>query len=226
MNGAAERNKLQKEWQKSFSFHCLSVYGSVVPSMGFYLVILVTVTFLYGWQMLSSMKLQKLQPPIMTQSMQALIIHDKNELPSELQYTAINESLLVQYLESKSSLLAEEPYLHAILSVAREKDIHPLLLFAITGQEQAFVPKTHKQASEIATNPFNVYHSWSEYHTSIQESARIAATTINRLSKDRPIDMDAITWLNREYAEDKNWSRGVASIFETMKRYIRSDQDR
>ena len=86
--------------------------------------------------------------------------------------------------------------------MAKEKDIHPLFLFAITGQEQAFVPRTHKLAKQIANNPFNVYYSWKEYNTTIEQSARIAANTINRLSEDRPYNIDAITWINREYAED------------------------
>ncbi|BBH19924.1 hypothetical protein Back11_12690 [Paenibacillus baekrokdamisoli] len=189
-------------------------------------VMLVTGTLVYGWQMLGNIVLQKPQPPIVTKPVQEIIIHDKNELPSELQYTAINEKQLVQYLQKKSSLLAEEPYLHAILNVAKEMDIHPLLLFAITGQEQAFVPKTHKLAKEIANNPFNVFHSWSEYNTTIEQSTRIAAKTINRLSKDRPNNKDAITWINREYAEDRYWSKGVTSILQAMKRYIQSDIER
>ncbi|GGD63635.1 glucosaminidase domain-containing protein [Paenibacillus nasutitermitis] len=143
-----------------------------------------------------------------------------NGLPPELRYTKVDENRLKQYLLTKSSLLAEPPYFKAILSTAKEKNIHPLLLFAITGQEQAFVPTTHKQAKEIANNPFNVFHSWKDYNTTIEQSAAIAARTILRISKDRPDGADAITWINREYAEDPNWSKGVRSILTALKRYV------
>ncbi|MFC5648465.1 hypothetical protein ACFPYJ_04865 [Paenibacillus solisilvae] len=189
-------------------------------------IVLVTMTLVYGWLMLAPKPSGRLQPPIDTKPAQAIKVHMLNELPSELQYTEVDEKLLVQYLHSKSSLLADKPYLEAILKVAKEKDIHPLLMFAITGQEQAFVPRTHKMAKKIANNPFNVFYSWKAYNTTIEQSARIAATTINRLSKDRPYNKDAITWINREYAEDPNWSKGVTSILQAMKRYIQSDIER
>lgn len=187
---------------------------------------LVMMTLIYGWVMLGPKLAQRLQPPVVIKSVQGIDMHTMNELPRELQYTAINEDLLVKYLHSKSSLLADQPYLQAILKVAKEKDIHPLLLFAITGQEQAFVPRTHKMAKKIGNNPFNVFYSWKDYNTTIEQSARIAAATINRLSKDRPYNKDAITWINREYAEDPNWSKGVTSILQAMKRYIQSDIER
>ncbi|MBW7460410.1 hypothetical protein K0U00_40735, partial [Paenibacillus sepulcri] len=146
-----------------------------------------------------------------------------NSLPAELRYTELNESRLKQYLHNKSSLLAEQPYYDAIMSAARENNIHPLLLFAITGQEQAFVPTTHKQAKKIANNPFNVFYSWQDYNTTIEQSTAIAVRTILRISKDRPEKEDAITWINREYAEDPNWSKGVRSIMQAMIRYVEID---
>ncbi|AZN41945.1 glucosaminidase domain-containing protein [Paenibacillus albus] len=141
-------------------------------------------------------------------------------LPKELRYIEVDQTKLVQFLRNKSSLLAEEPYLSAILSAAKASNIHPLLLFAITGQEQAFVPKTSKNASKIANNPFNVFHSWQEFNTTIADSAKIACKTINRISAERPADIDAFLWLNKEYAEDPNWSSGVSSIMVTMVRQI------
>lgn len=139
-----------------------------------------------------------------------------NELPSELRYTNVDREKLVAYLESKSSLLAEPKYYDAIIQTSKQFDIHPVLLFAITGQEQGFVPKSHKNAEEIANNPFNVFHSWREFNTTIEQSSQIAARTIVRLSKDKPADTDAFAWINREYAEDPNWSNGVQSIFKSI----------
>lgn len=146
-----------------------------------------------------------------------------NELPRELQYAEVDIERLASYLRERNSLLAETPYMKAILDTAKEFDIHPALLFAITGQEQAFVPRTHKRAQEIANNPFNVFHSWQEFNTTIEQSAAIAARTINRLSKDRPGGTDPIVWINREYAEDPNWSKGVSSILRDIQSAIGVD---
>ncbi len=146
-----------------------------------------------------------------------------NELPETLRFQLTDTAKLKLYLEGKASILAEEPYFSAIIDAAKQFDIHPVLLFAITGQEQAFVPKTHKRAKEIANNPFNVFHSWKDFNTSISESAQIAGRTIARLSKDRPEGTDAITWINREYAEDPKWSDGVRIIFTSINRFIEKE---
>lgn len=139
-----------------------------------------------------------------------------NGLPTELRYHPIDRDKLISYLNGKNSILADKDYMNAIMDAAKQFDIHPLLLFAITGQEQGFVPRTHRQANEIANNPFNVFHSWKEFNTTIAESAEIASRTIVRLSKDKPADMDPIQWINREYAEDPNWHKGVRSIFNAL----------
>ncbi len=139
-----------------------------------------------------------------------------NELPSHLQYKSINDVKLRAWLEERDSLLADERYFFTILEVAAEFNIHPLLLFAITGQEQGFVPRNHKNATKIANNPFNVFHSWKDFNTNISESSQIAARTIVNVSKDRPKDVDPIQWINRKYAEDKNWWLGVSTIFNQL----------
>ncbi|MFF2887425.1 hypothetical protein [Paenibacillus sp. NPDC057967] len=139
-----------------------------------------------------------------------------NELPAELKYAAIDKDKLVAFLENKSSILADSFYIDAIMKTAKEFDIHPVFLIAITGQEQGFVPRKHERAKEIANNPFNVFHSWQEFNTTIEQSSQIAARTITRLSKDRPSEVDPFTWINREYAEDPNWSKGVRTIFTSI----------
>lgn len=139
-----------------------------------------------------------------------------NELPEQLRYEIVEKEKLIAFLESKSSILADSPYIDAILKTAKEFDIHPAFLIAITGQEQGFVPRKHERAEEIANNPFNVFHSWQEFNTTIEQSSQIAARTITRLSKDRPSDVDPFTWINREYAEDPNWSKGVRTIFNAI----------
>jgi hypothetical protein len=132
----------------------------------------------------------------------------------------VDTNRLAEYLHSKNSLLAEAKYMEPIIAAAEEFGIDPLLLFAITGQEQAFVPRTHKKAKEIGNNPFNVFHSWEEYNTTITQSARIAARTIVNSSKNRPADIDPFTWINRRYAEDPLWADGVRSIWNAMSKRI------
>lgn len=149
-----------------------------------------------------------------------------NDLQPYLQYKKINIDALKLWLNQRHSLLATEPYFTTILDTSETFNINPLLLFAITGQEQNFVPSTHEYATEIANNPFNLYGSWKEYNTSIEEASQIAARTIINLSKDCPEYEDQIKWINRLYAEDPNWHQGVsyflnelelATTFETPK---------
>ncbi|OXM16423.1 glucosaminidase domain-containing protein [Paenibacillus herberti] len=140
----------------------------------------------------------------------------KNELPKSLQYSDIQYEELKAFLESRSSMLAEPKYMDAIIKAARHYNIDPLLLFAITGQEQSFVPEDHDRAKEMANNPFNVYYSWQSFNTTIEESSMIAAKTVVNLSKNRPGDQDPINWINRKYAEDQNWSVGVNDILDML----------
>ena len=143
-------------------------------------------------------------------------------LSEELLYKEINKAELVKLLNARNSMLAGEPYNSAIITASKEFNINPLLMFAITGQEQSFVPKGKPNSEQIANNPFNVYHSWYEYNTNVTDSARIAARTIIRLSKDRPEGVDPILWLNTRggaggYAGDRNWFIGVSRIFRMLK---------
>ncbi|MCB2313517.1 hypothetical protein LGL55_20125 [Clostridium tagluense] len=137
-------------------------------------------------------------------------------LPDYLMYKNVNITELKEFLKSKNSLLVEEPYFSAILSVSKDFNLNPLVMFAITGQEQSFVPKDNKNAYKIANNPFNVFFSWKKYNTNIQDTASIAARTIVNLCKNKPDNIEAFTWVNRKYSEDKNWSKAVRSIFNKL----------
>lgn len=137
-------------------------------------------------------------------------------MPVWLRYAEFDAAALKTYLKSKGALLAEEPYFGAIVESAKSYDIHPLLLFAITGQEQAFVPKTSENAKEIANNPFNVFHSWEDYNTDIRNSADIASKLIVKLANSRPEGHEPFTWFNKTYAEDPLWSDGVRKIFNKL----------
>lgn len=137
-------------------------------------------------------------------------------LPDNLLYHPIDTQRLQAYLTTKNSLLAQEPYFSTIIKVSEEFNLNPLLLFAITGQEQAFVPRSHPQAKVMANNPYNVFHSWKQYNTDINDSSRIAARTVINLSKNRPRDTNPFQWINRKYAQDQNWWKGVSRIYQQL----------
>ena len=139
-----------------------------------------------------------------------------SHLPDYLMYKNVHITNLKEFLKSKNSLLAEDSYLLTILSVCKDFNLNPLIMFAITGQEQSFVPNSNKNADKIANNPFNVFGSWKKYNTNIEDATTIAVRTVVNLCKDRPANIDAITWVNRKYSEDKNWSKAVRSIFKQL----------
>lgn len=144
------------------------------------------------------------------------LVPEEDYLMAHLQYKVIDEAALNEWLIKRGSMLAEEPYFSTILNAAASYNINPLLMFAITGQEQGFVPKSHKRAAEIANNPFNVYGSWQDFNTNIEDTAFIAARTIINLSKGCPPDAEPIKWLNKKYAEDPKWHLGVTALLKQL----------
>ncbi|MHB9143042.1 MAG: hypothetical protein ACYC25_14320 [Paludibacter sp.] len=145
----------------------------------------------------------------------------KEQQMSELQYRQIDKNSLLQYLSKRESLLCEEPYFSSIIQASQEYDLNPLVLFAIAGQEQAYVPKNEKDAKLIANNPFNVFGSWQKYNTDILDSSRIAANFIVTLSENRPSSIDPLVWINTKYAEDKTWNVGVRKLLEELDKEVK-----
>lgn len=141
-------------------------------------------------------------------------------LPEYFQYKLVNKDALKAYLQTRSSLLREEPYFSSIINVAQKFNINPILLFAITGQEQGFVPQTELSAMQIANNPYNVFCSWKDYNTNIVDSSEIACRTIINLSKDKPESIDTLVWINRKYSADQNWNNGVRSLYNDINNFI------
>lgn len=129
-------------------------------------------------------------------------------------YRQINHPAFIHYLSQKrNGLIGQSSYYYKIVILAKNRDIDPLLLFAIIGQEQSFVPFSNPEAYKIINNPFNVYHSWQDFNTDLSESTIIAINTLqNRLAKC-PKDRDPFLWLNGIYAEDPNWHKGVKSFY-------------
>lgn len=141
-------------------------------------------------------------------------------LPECFQYKVINDIALKSYLETRLSLLGNEPYFSSIINVAKDFNINPILLFAITGQEQGFVPQNQDSAAQIANNPYNVFCSWQDYNTNIIDSSQIACRTIICLSKDKPDNIDTLVWINRKYSADQNWNIGVRTLYDDINTFI------
>lgn len=139
-----------------------------------------------------------------------------SHLPDHFKYKKINRNGLKNYLVERNSLLSNEPYFSTIIECAKEFNLNPILLFSIAGHEQSFVPKNHEKAKKIANNPYNVFKSWQNYNTDITDSSRIASRTVINLLKGRPENEDPFKWINRKYAEDKKWWKGVKAIYNTL----------
>lgn len=146
-------------------------------------------------------------------------LNQASGVPKYFDYHDINTARLRKYLVDRNSLLAEEPYFSTIISTAKEFDLNPLVLFSITGVEQSFVPKTSKQAYKIANNPYNVFYSWQRYNTNIKDTSRIAARTVLNLCESKPPNTDAFYWINKKYAQNKNWNKVVSALFKELFEY-------
>ncbi|MDP4181853.1 MAG: hypothetical protein Q8942_12260 [Bacillota bacterium] len=143
-----------------------------------------------------------------------------NNLPQELRWEDFKIEKMKSFLNSVHSILAEDEYLIPLVDTCRRKNLNAILLVAITGQEQSFVPRSKSNAKIVANNPFNVYHSWMEYNTDIKDSTSIACNTILNLSQNRPQNVDPIQWINRKYARDQNWWKGVNKFFKKIRSYV------
>lgn len=146
--------------------------------------------------------------------------------PAALAYRPVAEDALLRYLQSKGSALATPERVRTLVEVAREYQVNPLLLVAITGQEQSFVPAAEPQAELVVANPFNVFGCWCWYRPGLRTAAAYAAATVVRLLQTGPPPgFSAIQWLNTplnpggEYATDPRWWVGVTAFFEELNQY-------
>ncbi|GIQ68262.1 hypothetical protein DUZ99_04360 [Xylanibacillus composti] len=202
-------------WTAPSWFRPAAAAGLLLALLGFGIGVLLSHA-----QHLAEGQTQSAQPVLVFQPSAPASPHMENGLPRPLQHRYVNREQLQLWLARKNSKLAEDPYYTTMLNTAKEYNLHPYLLFAVAGQENGYVQTDNPNAEKIANNPFNVYHSWWEYNTDITDSSRIAAKTIVRLSWDQPEDIHPFQWINREYAEDQNWWKGVKAIFEQMERDI------
>jgi len=145
-----------------------------------------------------------------------IFYRERPGFPDFLKYTNTSYTDIVTYLHSRNSSLTSAEYLDIIDLTASDYDVHPLLLLAIIGQEQGFVPRDNPYAARILNNPFNVYTSWTNYNTDLKDSCEVAAGTIRNILRERPVGENPFKWLNTRYAEDPNWWKGVQELFYTL----------
>lgn len=141
----------------------------------------------------------------------------------EIAYQEISPQFIVSWLHQRGSALATIEFANACIAAGKQYNINPLLLVAITGQEQSFCPTGSPAA--MLRNPWNTFGSWQNTNHPVEKSAMYAAECIARLSTGRPEGFHPIAWLNSRdnkggmYATDPNWWKGVSAFF----RQIRSD---
>lgn len=132
-------------------------------------------------------------------------------------YRLINYFSLVDYIKTtRNGAMADSIHFNMVMSLARINNIDPLLLFAIIGHEQAFVPTDHAYALMMINNPYNVYNNWWDYNTSLSDSTTIAINTIKNRMLSLPLGTDPLIWLNGIYAEDPFWHVGVGLIYNQL----------
>ncbi len=141
---------------------------------------------------------------------------DSLEKPTYLRYQNVSLEHLKSFLDQKHSKLLTEDYLDQLLGYSCEKDLNPLLLIAIIGQEQNFVPLQHPFAQRMIENPFNIYGSWETHPVGFTASMKEACYTINKALEGRRLYNDPFEVINGIYAEDEDWHLGVKVIFRDL----------
>lgn len=136
--------------------------------------------------------------------------------PAYLRYQNISLEKLKTYLDRKDSMLLTKDYLDQLMNYSLEKDLNPLLLIAIIGQEQNYVPSQHRFAPRMIENPFNIYGSWETHPVGFTASMKEACYTINTALGTRTLYADPFATINNRYAEDPRWHLGVKVIFRDL----------
>jgi len=133
--------------------------------------------------------------------------------PEYFQFHNPSVESLRKYLSGKNSALLQDGYLDHLLTYSQKVDINPLLLIAILGQEQSYVPSKHQFVKMMLKNPFNVYGSWETHGIGFDKSLAEACNTINTTLAQRKPHEDPFAVINHRYAQDPNWNIGVKLIF-------------
>lgn len=163
-----------------------------------------------------------------------------NIVESNLRYIPVSAQKLYDFVQqydvrwygSHSAFSVSD--MQTIIQAGKNYNVNPILLVAITGQEQAFDPLSWGAAQQIRKNPFNVYYSWqwtemNRPSWTLVDTANIAANTVrHKLSTPPEYGDNVFTWLNDPrnpwglYATDRHWSAGVQKFFYAISSYVNS----
>lgn len=152
--------------------------------------------------------------------------------PNALQYKPVDPTVIASYLARYDSAFTADD-IATIISAAKAHGLNPLLLIAITGQEQSFDDVnngTPEDVYRIEQNPFNVDGSWQDTDYPLAVSADIVANFLaERLSTSPPSGVNAVEWINDSanpvgglYASEPDgsptpgWWEGVNYFFSQM----------
>jgi hypothetical protein len=126
--------------------------------------------------------------------------------PQELKYQPVHADVVAvfmnQYVAAEGgSYLAQQPGdIQTIINAAQAHGLNPLLLIAITGQEQSFDPINQDTPTDdylISQDPFNYGGCWNQWDGTLAESANNTANKLaGRLSTTPPVGEGAIEWIN------------------------------
>jgi hypothetical protein len=152
-----------------------------------------------------------------------------------LRYQPVPLSRVEAFYRSRGSRLATPAAAAAIEIAAWRHDLDPVVLVAITGQEQGFVPQSSDP--RVARNPFNVYGCWCRTDIPLLTSANVAAATVaTRLQCLPRAGSDLVVWINsranpcvrREgpYAADAHWGPGVSRLYAEVAAHLGTAQSR
>lgn len=133
-------------------------------------------------------------------------------------YRNVSIEKLQQYLTGYHSMLVSS--VPTIVSVCRKYNVNPLFVIAITRTEQSFVPIGSNP--ETAMNPYNVYHSWMEYHPGIEKSTEVCCQTLINLSKGAASGEDIYEHIGKTYCETPEWGKKTEGFMNEIARYINS----
>lgn len=78
-----------------------------------------------------------------------LVLDIPQILPSDLAYIDADIDRLKEYLKGRNSVLAEGDYLDDVIRAGKMKNVNPLLLLAITGQEQSYVVNSNSYWEKV-----------------------------------------------------------------------------
>lgn len=148
----------------------------------------------------------------------------------QLTYQPVSAQLLYDYVHQRDSMFSLQN-MDVMIQAAQVYDVSPVLLLAITGQEESFDPVRWPAAREILKNPWNVYYSWQVYHVSFRNAAYVAAATLHRkLMYSPPTGENPIAWINDPnnpdgiYAQDRNWAYGVDDIYHSILAFVQASR--